>query len=221
MLVRAAGAIEGWGSPQVALGHRRMLELARDSSDDEALSVALQGMVWVHFDAARYHEAGELAAQMLKLSEHRNSAAALADAQFCQGLILSFTGHYDDALTALNRSIALCPDGAGRITVGIDDPLVLSLTFAAASAWPAGYPDRALKLSDSAIKRSSELNQPLAIAHALVYATAIRSWRGEVLEAEHLCEQGAALAEEGGFVSYMALTRFNQGLLASAQGKHE
>jgi predicted ATPase len=41
------------------------------------------------------------------------------------------------------------------------------------------------------------------------------------LEAEHLCEQGAAIAEEGGFVSYMALTRCNQGLLASAQGKHE
>jgi class 3 adenylate cyclase/tetratricopeptide (TPR) repeat protein len=220
-LVRAAAACEGFGSPQIALGYRRMLELARELRDEEALFTALRGMWADRCSAASHQEAAELVGQMLKLAERGNSPAALADALSCQGCTLYLTGHYGDALTVLNRAISVSPDGAGRMSFGGVDPLVESLHFAAQSAWPTGYPDSAINFVESAIKRSSDLNQPLSMADALSSAAVIRSWRGEVLETHHLCEQLHALAEERGFPSLLALNRIGQGWIASTQGEHE
>jgi tetratricopeptide (TPR) repeat protein len=220
-LVRAAAATEGFSSPQIALGYRRILELAQELGDEEALFTALRGMWADRCSAASHQEAAELVGQMLKLAERAKSPAALADAQSCQGCTLYLTGHFGDALTVLNRAIAVCPDGAGRISFGGVDPLVESLRFAAQSAWPAGYPDRAINFVESAIKRSSDLNQPLSMADTLSSAAVIRSWRGEVLETRQLCEQLQALAEERGFAWLLALNRIGQGWVASARGEHE
>jgi predicted ATPase len=59
------------------------------------------------------------------------------------------------------------------------------------------------------------------MAAALFSATMIRSWRGEVGETQHLCEQLEALAEERGIVSELALTRIYKGWAASTQREHE
>ena len=172
-----------------------MLELAQESHDEEALFTALLG-VWLDaLMAARHQETEKLVRQMREVAERRKSAAALADAQSCEGLTLLFRGHSGDALTALNRAIALCPDGAGRINFSGVDPLVQSFTQAAACAWAAGYPDRAINFSESAIKRSRDLNQPRSMSAALFSATIIRCSRGEAGETQHLCEQLEALAE--------------------------
>src|SRR5262249_54396403 len=172
-LVPAATAIEGLGSPQTALGYRRMLELARELGDDEALSTALRG-IWVdHLMAARHQEAAELVGQMLKVAEHRNSPTALADALTCQAGTLNLTGHYGDAMTALNRAIEVCPDGAGRFSFNGIDPLAESLTYAAQSTWAAGCPESALSIIESTVKRTRDLNQPFSMANALYFAIVI------------------------------------------------
>jgi len=220
-LVGAATAIEGFGAPQTTERYRRMLELAEELGDEEALFIALLGMWADRTMAARHQEAAEMVRQMMKLAEHRSSPAALADARFCQGYTLYYTGYCGGALSALKRAIAVCPDGAGRISFNGQDPLVQSLTAAAQCAWTAGYPDGAAKFVESAIRRSRDLNQPLSIANALIHATIIRFWRGEVLEIQHPCEQLEALAEEGGFPSFIAQNRIYQGWVASMKGEHE
>jgi class 3 adenylate cyclase/tetratricopeptide (TPR) repeat protein len=220
-LVRAATPVEGLGSPQTALSQRRMLELAQELRDEDALFTALRGMWADRCLAASHQEAAELVRQMLKVAEHTNSPAALADALSCQGCTLFLTGHYGDALIALNRALALSPDGAGRISFNGIDPVVETLAFAAPPAWAAGYPDRAINFVESAIKRSSDLNQPYSMADALSNTAQIRFWLREVLETQHLCEQLSALAEESGFVSWLATNRIFQGWVASTQGEHE
>jgi class 3 adenylate cyclase/predicted ATPase len=220
-LVRAATASEGLGSPQTAPGYGRMLELAQEMGDEEALLTALRGMWADRTIASSHHEAAELVRQMLKVAEHRNSPAALADALTCQGGTLWLTGHYGDAFTAVNRAIAVCPDGARRISYNGLDPLVESLVYATLCTWAAGYPDRAINFAKSAIKRSSDLNLPFSIAQAFHNATQIRFWRGEVGETQHLCEQLEALAEERGFGSWLAVNRVLQGWVASTKGEHE
>jgi predicted ATPase len=220
-LVLAATAVKGWGSPQTAQGSRRMLEIARESGDDEALFAALQGMWIDHIIAARHHEAAETAQQMLAVAERRKSTATLADAHHALGCTLFWRGHHGDALTAINRAIVLCPDGAGRISFNVPDPLVESLAYAAVGTWTIGYPDRAVDLLESAAKRSRDVNQPLSLAFALFCQTWVRSWRGEILATQRVCEQLEALAEEGGFASYFALNRLHQGWVAGMQGEHE
>jgi tetratricopeptide (TPR) repeat protein len=130
-LVLAASVIEGFGSPQRGHSYRRMHELARESGDDATLSIALAGMWIYHHLAARHQEAAEVARQMLGVAEHRKTPAALADAHSAQGFTLYWTGHAGEALTEFNRAIAICPDGAGRISFDGSDPLVATLIGAA------------------------------------------------------------------------------------------
>jgi predicted ATPase len=178
--------------------------------------------MWIdHLIAARHHEAAETARQMLAVAERRKSTAILADAHHALGCTLFWRGHHDDALTAINRAIVLCPDGAGRISFNVPDPLVESLAYAAVGTWTIGYPDRAVDLLESAAKRSRDVNQPLSLAFALFYQTWVCSWRGEILATQRVCEQLEALAEEGGFASYFALNRIHQGWVAGMQGEHE
>jgi hypothetical protein len=158
---------------------------------------------------------------MLKVAERRNSPAALADALSCQGCTPSLTGHCRDALTALNRAMAVCPDGAGRISFNGLDPLVESLGYETQGNWAAGYPDRAINFAQYAIKRCGDLNQPYSMTTASFNEVQIRFWRGEVGETQHLCEQLEALAEERGFVSWLAMNRIYQGWVASTHGEHE
>jgi predicted ATPase len=178
--------------------------------------------MWMdHNIAARNHEAAEMARQMLEVAERGKSPGRIADALGAQAWTQFHSGYYGDALNKLNRATALCPDGVGRITDDGSDPTAWSLSFAARIAWVTGYPDRAVDLSESAIKRSRELNQPFSLAQSLFWANVVRFWRGDVLETQHLCEQIEALAQEGGFASFLTLIRLYQGWVASMHGEHE
>jgi predicted ATPase len=158
---------------------------------------------------------------MLQVAERGKSPAQIADALSVQAWVQFHTGRYGDALTKTNRATALCPDGVGWFTADGSDPISWSLSFKARISWVTGYPDRAVNLSESAINRSRELNQPFSLAQSLFWAIVVRYWRGDVIETQHLCKQVDALAEEGGFASMVALTRIYQGWIASMQGKHE
>ncbi|HVA79463.1 MAG TPA: adenylate/guanylate cyclase domain-containing protein [Candidatus Binataceae bacterium] len=220
-LVRAAVAIEGWGSPQTAQGYRRMLELARESGGDSELSTALYGSYLDNLVLARHQEASEMAGKMLEVSARTKNPAELADAHTASGWTLITTGHVGESLNQFNRALEFGANGATGLSVEGLDHLAWALSGTARANCVAGYPDRAVNLIESAIKRSRELNQPFSLVYALFWATVVRSWRGEVLETQHLCEQIDALAEEGGFASFVALNRIFQGWDASMQGQPE
>ena len=220
-LVEAAMAIEGFGSPLTTQCYRRMLELARASGDDAALFTALRGVWMGHNIAARQQEAAELAREVLEVAERIGTPARIADALCHQAWTLFHTGHCGEALTRLDRATALCPDGVGRVTTDGSDPIAWSLSFAARINWVTGYPDRALELAQSAIKRSSEINQPFSLAQSLFWATAIRFWRREVLETKNLCDQIETLTEGEGFTSFQTLNRLYHGWAASMLGDYE
>jgi tetratricopeptide (TPR) repeat protein len=178
-------------------------------------------LVWIyHHIDARHQEAAEMAREMLEVAERRKTPAVLADAHSAHGLTLYWTGHVAEALTAFSQAIALCPDGAGRISFDGADPLVVTLIGAAPGAWIAGYPDRAVTLVESAIKRPRDLNLPFSLVYALLFAAEIRAARGELLEAQRLCEHIEALAEQGGFGGFLILNSLMQGWVAGMQGEH-
>ena len=220
-LVGAAMAVEGFGTPVTKQSYQRMLELARELGDDAALFTALRGVWMDHNIAARQQEAAELAREVLEVAKRIGTPARIADALSHQAWTLFHTGHCGEALTRLDRATALCPDGIGRITTDGSDVIAWSLSFAARINWVTGYPDRALDLAQSAIKRSRELNQPFSLAQSLFWAAVIHLWRREVLETKNFCDQIETLTEAGGFTSFQTLNRLYQGWAASMLGDHE
>jgi adenylate cyclase len=220
-LVRAATAIEGWGSPQTMPGYERMRDLARESGDDDELTAALAGSCTAHIVAARYDQALEMARQMLVVAERKKSPGALADAHHAEGWTLFWTGDVGHSLNALDRAITLCPDGVGRKTLIGVDPLVESFNFAALTNWAAGYPDRAVNFNELAMKRARELKEPFSLALSLRCETWVRAWRGELRVARLLSQQLEALAKDNDFASPLAMSRIDEGWVASLQGEYQ
>ena len=221
MVATAGSAIEGFGSPQATQGAGRMLELAREVGDDHLLSTALGFIHGAHLLAARHREGMEIARQMLEMAERRKRPASLADAHHLAARALFMMGRGADAVTEMNQAIALCPDGVGRHPSIAGDPLADSISWSAAATWMAGYPARALTLIESALGRVRDLNEPYSMLDVLWFALRLRIWRGEVVEAQQLCEQAEVLAEQGGFTSFIAMTRGHAGWVASMNGAHE
>ena len=219
--VRAATAIEGWGSPKTTPGYERMRDLARESGDDDELMAVLVGSCAAHIVAARYDQALEMARQMLIVAKRKKSPGALADAHHAKGWTLFWTGEIGESSAALDRAITLCPDGAGRRTLIGVDPLVESLNSAALASWAAGYPDRASNLSESAIKRASALKEPFSLALSLRCETWVRAWRGELHLARRMSQQLETLAKENDFASPLAMSRIDEGWVASLQGEYQ
>jgi ATP/maltotriose-dependent transcriptional regulator MalT len=79
---------------------------------------------------------------------------------------------------------------------GGHDTGVCCLNFAALTAWTRGYPDRALRHSQAAVRLAGELSHPASAAVALYYAAVIHHQRGEsrdaVAKAEAALDTGRA-----------------------------
>jgi len=220
-LVRAASIIEGWGSPQAASGHRRMLEIARESDDDAGLFLALRGM-WLDYDLdARFQEAEEMVRQMLDVAQRTRSLADLAEAHGTHAETLHHSGRYGHSLAEANGAIALIPEGEARLMLDGNDQLTYCMVYAAGSSCKLGFPDRALALVESAIKRARELKNFFSLSYAMWWATEVRLLRREFDEARRLCEQVQTMAQEGGFASFIALNRIFSGWLIGLDGEHD
>ena len=128
-LAGAAMAIEGFGSPVTTQCYRRMLELARESGDEAALSTALSGVWMDHNVAARHEEADEVARQMLEVAERSKSPAALRGRALRSSVDAVSRGDCGGILPKLKRATALCRDGAGRVGETGSDPIAWSLSF--------------------------------------------------------------------------------------------
>jgi hypothetical protein len=124
-------------------------------------------------------------------------------------------------LAALDWAITLCPDGAGRRTLIGVDPLVESFNFAALASWAAGYPHRASNFNESAIKRASALKEPFSLALSLRCETWVRAWRGELQLARRMSQQLETLAKENDFASPLAMSRIDEGWVASLQEEYQ
>ena len=198
-----------------------MRDLARESGDDDELTAALAGSCTAHIVAARYNQALEMARQMLVVAERKKSSGALADAHAAEGWTLFWTGDVGDSLTALDRAITLCPDGVGRRTLIGLDPLIESFNFAALANWAAGYPDGAANFSESAVKRARALKEPFSLALSLHCETWVRAWRGDLQVARRISQELEALAKEHGFASALAMSRINEGWVASLQEEYQ
>ena len=178
--------------------------------------------MWLaHVIAARLQEAWDVVKEMREVAERRKTSALLADAHHAKAVTLFYMGQVAKALTESGRAVELCLDGAGRISIDDNDPLAWSLEYQAWSGWFAGYPDRAVRSMDSALKRSRELNQAIILANSFIFEALLRICRREMLEVQRASDQLEVFAERIGSMSFLALNRINQGWIASTLGQHE
>jgi tetratricopeptide (TPR) repeat protein len=121
------------------------------------------------------------------------------------GVIASWQGDFERARRELERAVALYdPNEQKAKTLASQiDPGVNALCHLSWVLWTLGWPDRAIRTSDEAVRTARKLAQPFALAMTLFFACETRACCGQHASASVLLDELLALTAEHGF-GYLA-----------------
>jgi len=213
-------ATRGYAAPELAENMARIQALYRDLDESPDLVPVMLGLWSLHVLRAELGEARALGTSLLRIAERGAEAGLGLQAHRVLGHTLFYTGELATAADHLERALALHDPHRPRQldrTVG-DDPVVLSLSYAAWVLWFRGRPERALARIDAALAEADALAHPPSQAFALSYAAVLHQLRRDAPPARATAERVLALAEREGFFLWTALGRVVSGWARAAEG---
>jgi hypothetical protein len=108
-----------------------------------------------------------------------------------------------DHLETTRSKIEIVGNPARAFSRGINMK-VIECALAAHVDWHLGYPDRAVGISQESIRIARQLDHPLSLAMALVYAAMLHQFRREPSEVRDLANAAMAICTEHEFAYYRA-----------------
>jgi predicted ATPase len=139
------------------------------------------------------------------------------------GNTLLFQGACPGALTHLEQAIAQYnprQHHALAFSVGQDQG-VNALAWGAIALWACGYATQALARSQAALALAQELNHPHSLAMALCMASLFHMLAHDYQRCQTVAAEAIALAQEQGFLFFLAESTLFHGRALVAQGRHE
>ena len=212
------GAIKSFGSPDVGRAYRRAQDLAREIGQSARLFAALSGLQTRDFVRGELWRAQELANQCLALAADSGEPSVLYRSSNAMGGVLVHVGEPASAREHLDRAIALVEADKSPHRPSVFHPLVVALSYNSWALWLLGYPDQALRASESALTIAERLDQPLSRALAWHYANVFRQLRREEGSILAQADALAALASEHGFPQFKALALVMSGWAVAERG---
>ena len=203
--------IHGPGASEFAASYGAAKELCRRLDDRPRLFPTLWGLWHFSFNRGLYREARGLADELLSLARERGDPVLLLEAHHALWPTLYGSGDLETAELHIREGLTQYDPQRHRAYASIyggHDTGVCCLNFAALTAWTQGYPDRALRYNQEALRLAGQLiTHPVSTALALFYAAWVHYQRGEATAA---VEKAVAARDAGpGF-----LTRSRATLLA-------
>ncbi|HZY58115.1 MAG TPA: AAA family ATPase, partial [Candidatus Binataceae bacterium] len=140
----------GFNAPEVERALSRAESICREIGNPAQLFSTLGDLRIHDLGFGNYRRTRELAREMVEIAEKQGSKELMAEAYFHWGDSLWVGGQFREALTYLERAIAMGQPGQ-KFAADID-ALVMALNRAAPALWILGYADQAL----DACRRSAE-----------------------------------------------------------------
>jgi adenylate cyclase len=165
----------------------------------------------------------DVAEEALIAAERSGEPFDLVSAHEEVGVALLFQGHFSQALTHFEHSVASYdPDTHGPLAyaVGFDRGL-FSQGFVAWCHTFLGRADQALLASERALTAARRIAHPFSLMHVLYTAAHVHFERGEPDRLRECVEEIAEHAETLGFPLYLAWARILQGWLGIEAGELE
>lgn len=195
----------------------RSLEIAEQLGDDQNQLQLLGRMHIFHermgqFDAAlRYARRSSVVATGLR------DPAALVLAHSLLGVSLHLAGDHREALKMLE--VAWEGPGTERISTvyGFDHRNRAGITLAR-ELWLQGRPDNALQLARQTVAEAAQMDHPITLCIALIWAVSLFLWTGNLEAAEESIDQFIAHARSRSLGPYLAVGRGVKGELAVRRG---
>jgi class 3 adenylate cyclase/tetratricopeptide (TPR) repeat protein len=206
-------ATEGYGAERVEQVYARALELCRRSGDAASLVKVQLGLEGFHFMRGNFAQAlgyAQQAAQSADPMHRLQSAWSIANILFHQGDHAAAVRQVDAYLAEYDK--------LQHRPGAVQDPIVISMCYAAWGLWETGYPDQALRRVEAAVALAERLGHRFSIGLGYGFRTTIHYFRGEVDPGLDCARRAIEICEDGGFAVWLAHARVMRGRLAVARG---
>ncbi len=181
----ALQATRGYATPEVEQNYARARLLADEVGAPVQQFQALWGIWLVASHRASAGSALELGRELLALAERLDDPALLLEGHHALWPVLVWLGSADAARRHLDQGMALYDRARHQshaFVYGGHDPGVCCRKVASWASWILGYPARGLEESVASLRLARDLDHPLSIIVALVWACVFRDLRREVHE---------------------------------------
>jgi class 3 adenylate cyclase/tetratricopeptide (TPR) repeat protein len=221
-LGQALIASQGLGAREAGAAHSRARQLAEALNRPRELLFVLCGQWTYHVIRGDLKQARQLAAQIQRLGEDTDDAAARVLGRDASGYTCLHLGDFAGAREDLEQGLLLF-DPTQRLVYAqtlVYDPMVALLAHSAFSLVCLGHFEQAISRRDAALAEARRLSQPFSLALALVFAwllgREIRSEPGLLLRC---ADEFLALTTEHGLGSYHGFALMSRGWSLAASGR--
>ena len=213
-------AAKGYAASEVERAYGRAWKICQELGETPQLFPVLGGLC--SFYAQRnLRTAHELVERLLRLAQEGQDRRSLFWAHQTAGGVLYHMGRFLLARVHLEQSLALSDISQLRAESFVRNPVVRSYAILSHTLYFLGYPDQALKSSQTALTLAQQSPRSFSLSTALSYAIGIHGWRGEPERIQALEETKARIVKEQEFAEELAILTVTQGRGLVKQGKAE
>jgi class 3 adenylate cyclase/tetratricopeptide (TPR) repeat protein len=176
------GAVHGEGSLEKEASYDAARKLCLRLDDRPRLFPALWGLLHVNVNRGLYREARDLGERLFGLARELGDPVLLLEAHHSLWIALYGSGDLESAELHVREGLEQYDTQRHRAYASIyggHDTGVCCLNFAALTAWPRGYPDRALRHAQEAVRLAGKISHPNSTYLALYWAAFVHCYRRE------------------------------------------
>jgi tetratricopeptide (TPR) repeat protein len=189
-----------------------------EERDDVRNQLQLLGRMHIfHERMGQFEPALRFARRSSLVSSTMADPSAIAVSQSLLGVSLHLAGDHLGARTELEAAIN-CPERHRTTTVyGFDHHNRACITLAR-TLWLQGYPVRAADLARQTVSEAAQMDHPVTLCIALIWAVSVFLWSGDLESAEENIDRFIAHAQSRSMGPYLAVGRGVKGELAIQRG---
>jgi predicted ATPase len=215
-------AIKGFAAAEAERAFTRAREICERLGDPPELFSASFGLWAVYYLRGELHVAYAYAEQLMRRAEVSGDSALLISAHIALGDTLSSRGKPVLAMEHLDLALSLYdPERHLHLTVFDGDARVNPLCYSAVTLWALGYPDRALKRSEEALRLAHKLAHAHDLAFVEFFCGRLLQERRDARATQEASERLIALSREHGFSFWLAQATLERGAAIAEEGRNE
>jgi predicted ATPase/DNA-binding winged helix-turn-helix (wHTH) protein len=196
----------------------RSLAIAEERNDVPNQLQLLGRMHIFHERMGQFETALQHARRSSVVSATLADPSAIAVSQSLLGVSLHLAGDHLGARTELEAAIN-CPERHRTTTVyGFDHHNRACITLAR-TLWLQGHPVKAVELARQTVDEASQMDHPVTLCIALIWAVSVFLWSGDLESAERNIDRFISHARSRSMEPYLAVGRGVKGELAIRRGE--
>ncbi|MCZ6811536.1 MAG: AAA family ATPase, partial [Planctomycetota bacterium] len=214
-------ATKGYGALEAREAYIRARELCEQVGESTELFTVVWGLFAYHLVRAEYHDAQELAEQLLGLAEELGETEYFIEAHLALGTTSIYLGELKATRESLETVVSLYdPErhAALAFRYGGFDPGVMGRSYLAATLWLLGHVEQAMTHGDEALALMRRLDSPYTMARSLYWDAILRQFVGDWQAMRARAEEAITIAEEHGFSLVQAVGPIMLGWALLGQG---